>query len=147
MVLLNNNQGIIIADKNKKIKTLRTGVNLFQDPRLQRENVIVMKIYSVYILANKQRGTMYIGFINDLKRRMLEHRQGLVDGFSKKYDLKKLVYVDNFQYVVNAIAREKQFKRWHRQWKINLIEQRNSKWLDLYEDFFGKDVDPEINSG
>ena len=90
---------------------------------------------------------MYIGFTNDLKRRMLEHRQGLVDGFSKKYDLKKLVYVDNFQYVVNAIAREKQLKRWYRQWKINLIKQRNSKWLDLYEDFFGKDVDPEINSG
>ena len=54
---------------------------------------------------------MYIGFTNDLKHRMLEHRQGLVDGFSKKYDLKKLVYVDNFQYVVNAIASEKQLER------------------------------------
>ena len=65
----------------------------------------------------------------------------------QRYDLKKLVYVDNFQYVVNAIGREKQFKCWHRKWKINLIEQHNPKWFDFYEEIFGKDVDPEINSG
>lgn len=96
-----------------------------------------MKVYAVYILANKPRGTIYIGFTNDLKRRMAEHRLGEVEGFTKQYDVKKLVYVEQFKYVNNAITREKQLKRWHREWKINLIEQQNPELVDLYETIFG----------
>ncbi|KKQ33159.1 MAG: Excinuclease ABC C subunit domain protein [candidate division TM6 bacterium GW2011_GWF2_37_49] len=96
-----------------------------------------MRIYAVYILTNETRGTLYIGVSNDLKRRMLEHRLGLVDGFTKKYSLKKLVHVEQFKYINNAIKREKQLKRWHREWKINLIEEQNPEWNDLYESIFG----------
>ena len=96
-----------------------------------------MKIYVVYIITNKPRGTLYIGFTNNLKRRMIEHKLGLVEGFTKKYDLKRLVHVEQFEYVKNAIGREKQLKRWHREWKINLIEKQNPEWNDLFEKIFG----------
>ena len=96
-----------------------------------------MKTYVVYILANNPLGTLYIGVTNDLKRRMNEHRLGLVDGFTKKYGLKKLVYVEQFRYINDALTREKQFKRWHREWKINLIIEHNPQWTDLYEIIFG----------
>ena len=98
-----------------------------------------MAIYAVYILASKPKGTLYIGFTNNLKRRMQEHKLGNVVGFTKKYDLKMLVYVEQFDYVNNAIYREKQLKRWRREWKINLIEEQNPEWIDLYESIFGKD--------
>jgi len=96
-----------------------------------------MKTYVVYILANDRLGTLYIGVTNNLKRRMNEHRLGLIDGFSKKYCLNKLVYVEPFRYPNDAITREKQLKRWHREWKINLIVERNPEWIDLYESIFG----------
>ena len=96
-----------------------------------------MKTYVVYILANNPLGTLYIGVTNDLKRRMNEHRLGLVDGFTKKYGLKKLVYVEQFRYINDALTREKQLKRWHREWKINFIEKHNPQWTDLYETIFG----------
>jgi putative endonuclease len=96
-----------------------------------------MKIYAVYILTNNPLGTLYIGVTNDLKRRIQEHRLGIIDGFTKKYGLKKLVYVEQFQYINNAIAREKQLKQWHREWKINLITKHNPQWNDLYETIFG----------
>jgi putative endonuclease len=96
-----------------------------------------MKTYVVYILANNRLGTLYIGVTNDLKRRMNEHRLGLVDGFTKKYGVNKLVYVEQFRYPNDAISREKQLKRWHREWKINLIVERNPGWIDLYETIFG----------
>ncbi len=111
------------------------------------------KIYAVYILANKKRGTLYIGFTNNLKRRMFEHRRERVEGFTKKYGLKNLMHVEQFEYVNNAISREKQLKRWHREWKINLIESTNPEWVDLYEKIFGFEddelfeMDPETSSG
>jgi putative endonuclease len=95
-----------------------------------------MKI-PVYIITNIPRGTLYIGFTNDLKRRINEHKNDIVEGFTKKYYLTKLVYVEQFEYVNNAIAREKQLKRWHRDWKINLIESVNPGWNDLYKKIFG----------
>lgn len=76
---------------------------------------------------------------NNLKRRMQEHRLGLVKGFTQKYDLKKLVHVEQSCCVNTVIAREKQLKGWLRQWKIDLIEQRNPDWEDLYEKIFGPD--------
>ena len=72
---------------------------------------------------------------NDLERRMFEHKNKLVEGFSSKYDLNKLMYFETYQYVNDAIKREKNMKKWKRQWKINLIEKENSNWDDLSKDW------------
>jgi len=98
-----------------------------------------MKIYYVYILTNKYNGALYIGVTGDIKKRMNEHRNGTFEGFTKKYDLKRLVYMQGYQYISEAIYNEKRLKRWHRSWKINLIEQFNPRWSDLSENF----MDPE----
>lgn len=90
-----------------------------------------MKTYYIYILASKARGTLYIGITNDLTRRLAEHRQGANDGFTKKYAVKRLVYYEQTESAETAIAREKQLKNWHRQWKINLIERTSPEWRDL----------------
>ncbi|MFC2133408.1 GIY-YIG nuclease family protein [Bacteroidota bacterium] len=94
-----------------------------------------MKHYYVYILSNNSK-TLYIGVTNDLKRRMYEHKNELIDGFTKKYNLTKLVYYESTTDVNSAIKREKQLKNWHRQWKINLIESFNKDWNDLSEELF-----------
>ena len=90
-----------------------------------------MKNYYVYILTNKSK-ILYIGITNDLVRRIYEHKNKLLDGFTKRYSLNKLVYFEVFNNVNEAIRREKQLKNWHRQWKINLIESKNKNWKDLY---------------
>jgi putative endonuclease len=90
-----------------------------------------MKSYFVYILSNQSRGTLYIGVTNNLNRRLVEHRAGTFESFSKKYGLTHLVYFEECSKIDDAIAREKQLKNWHRQWKINLIESVNSGWNDL----------------
>ncbi|RKE94757.1 GIY-YIG nuclease family protein [Ichthyenterobacterium magnum] len=97
-----------------------------------------MKDYQfyVYILSNKKNGTLYIGMTNNLERRMFEHKNNLVDGFTKKYGLHKLIYFEQFQFVNDAIKREKQLKNWNRQWKIDLIEKNNKNWNDLSFDWF-----------
>ncbi|WP_149277222.1 GIY-YIG nuclease family protein [Pareuzebyella sediminis] len=91
--------------------------------------------YYVYILTNKKNGTLYIGMSNDLQRRVLEHKQKSIDGFTKKYGLDKLVYYEVFQFVEDAILREKRLKKWKRQWKIELIEKDNRQWHDLAEEW------------
>ena len=88
--------------------------------------------YSVYILTNKPRGTLYIGVTGWLKVRVEKHRKGEGSKFAKRYNLTKLVYFEEFQYIDKAIAREKQLKNWHRDWKIELIEKENPNWDDLY---------------
>jgi putative endonuclease len=80
-------------------------------------------------------GTLYIGVTNNLERRMFEHKNKLVDGFTKKYSLDRLVYFEAYQYVNDAIKREKNMKNWKRQWKINLIEEENTTWEDLSKDW------------
>lgn len=85
----------------------------------------------VYILASQKLGTLYIGVTSDISRRIWEHRDGLVDGFTKQYDVKMLVYYELFDRIDDAIFREKQLKKWNRQWKINLIEASNPDWNDL----------------
>ena len=80
-------------------------------------------------------GTLYIGVTNDLERRMVEHKNKLVEGFTSKYGLTKLIYFESFQYVNDAIIREKQLKNWNRQWKIDLIEDENVDWIDLSKDW------------
>jgi len=92
--------------------------------------------YYVYILTNKSNRVLYIGVTNNLQRRMYEHQRDLVEGFAKRYNLKKLVYYEVTSSIKEAIAREKQLKNWHRQWKINLINQSNPCWRDLSVEFF-----------
>ena len=87
--------------------------------------------YYLYILSNKKNGTLYVGVTNNLERRMFEHKHKLVEGFTKKYGLHRLIYFEVFSYVNDAIKREKNIKKWKRQWKINLIEEENPDWEDL----------------
>jgi len=89
--------------------------------------------YYVYILTNKSNKVLYIGVTNDLERRMYEHKNKMVDGFTKKYNLNKLVYFEGTTDVRSALEREKQLKNWHRSWKINLVNEFNSEWKDLSE--------------
>jgi len=91
------------------------------------------KQYYVYIITNKPRGTLYIGVTDNIARRMQEHKNKMIDGFSKKYSLDKLVYCENYTDINDAIIREKMLKEWKRIWKIELIEQSNPKWEDLVE--------------
>lgn len=91
-----------------------------------------MKNYHVYIMASKKNGVLYIGVTNNLTRRSFEHQNGLIEGFSKKYFIKKLVYYESTPDVRSAITREKQIKKWKRDWKIELIEKENPNWNDLY---------------
>ena len=92
--------------------------------------------YYLYILTNKKNGVLYIGVTNNLERRMFEHKNKLVKGFSYRYNLDKLVYLEVFQYVEDAIKREKNMKKWKREWKINLIVEDNLNWEDLSKDWF-----------
>lgn len=90
------------------------------------------KSYYVYILASKRNGTLYIGVTNDLLRRVYEHKEGRIDGFTKQYSTKMLVYYEATESVMAAITREKQLKKWNRKWKLRLIEEFNPEWKDLY---------------
>ena len=92
--------------------------------------------YYIYILASQKNGTLYIGVTNDLERRILEHEQKINEGFTSKYDVNRLIYFESFQYINDAILREKRLKKWNRQWKINLIEEENKDWKDLSEDWY-----------
>lgn len=89
--------------------------------------------YWVYILTNKPRGTLYIGFTGGIDNRMEYHMRGVGSKFTAKYNVKQLVYYEEFQYVWDAINREKQLKNWHREWKINLIEEKNPNWNNLWK--------------
>lgn len=88
----------------------------------------------VYIITNKRNGTLYTGVTTDLKRRIWEHKEGSIEGFSKKYGLKILVCYEVYDDVSEAILREKRIKKWERAWKLRMIEEMNSEWRDLYED-------------
>ncbi|TSC94426.1 MAG: putative endonuclease [Candidatus Berkelbacteria bacterium Athens1014_28] len=90
--------------------------------------------FYVYILTNKWNTTFYVGFTNNLIRRIFEHKNNLLKGFTNKYNLKKLVYFEQTEDVKSAIAREKQFKNWHRDWKTNLIRENNPDFRDLYDE-------------
>jgi putative endonuclease len=93
-----------------------------------------MKQPCVYIMANRRNGTLYTGVTSDLGRRIFEHREGLIPGFTKRYGCKLLVWYDRFDRVDEAIAREKQIKAGSRGKKLALIEHLNPQWHDLYED-------------
>ena len=93
-----------------------------------------MNEYYVYILASDRNGTLYVGMTNDLVRRISEHKSKKLDGFTKKYDIDKLVYYEQTQDIQSALWREKNIKTWKRDWKLDLIEKENPAWRDLSVD-------------
>jgi len=93
-----------------------------------------MKQPVVYILASKRNGTLYIGVTSDLAKRIWQHRNHVVSGFTEQHDVNRLVYFEQLDDMVNAITREKVLKKWQRVWKIRLIEKTNPNWLDLYDE-------------
>lgn len=90
--------------------------------------------YYVYIASSGKYGTLYIGVTSNLIKRIYDHKEKLVDGFTKQYDIHQLVYYEIHGDIQQAILREKQIKKWNRDWKINLIEENNPEWLDLYHE-------------
>jgi putative endonuclease len=91
-----------------------------------------MKRYYVYILASRRNGALYIGVTNNIARRVYEHKNDLISGFTRKYKVHRLVYYEQFGNVVSALRREKSLKKWNRKWKLELIERANPDWRDLY---------------
>ena len=107
-------------------------LNLFQHPCFGTlRSMWQEKLPCVYILASKPYGTLYIGVTSDLMGRLYQHREGSIRGFTSRYKVVHLVRYEMFGEMVAAIEREKQLKRWHRQWKLNLIESENPDWHDL----------------
>lgn len=92
-----------------------------------------MKDYYVYILASKLNGTLYIGVTSDIIKRVWEHKNNVTKGFASKYKVDKLVYFEKYGQAVQAIQREKRLKEWPRKWKLDLINQNNVQWVDLYQ--------------
>ena len=92
------------------------------------------KEFYVYILASKKNGTLYTGVTSNIIKRTWQHKNGLIEGFSKKYNIKNLVYYEVHANPESAITREKQIKKWRRAWKLRLIEEKNPEWKDLYEE-------------
>ena len=92
-----------------------------------------MKQPCVYIMASKRNGTLYTGVTGNLIKRVWEHKNNLVEGFTKRYSVHKLVYFEQHEDMISAITREKRIKKWNRAWKIRLIEQQNPEWNDLYD--------------
>ena len=96
-----------------------------------------MKQSYVYILASGKNGTLYIGVTCDLVKRIYEHKQNIIDGFTKKYAIHTLVYFEIHEDIREAISREKRIKKWNRNWKLRLIEEFNPEWRDLYNEIAG----------
>lgn len=92
----------------------------------------------VYILTSKPKGTLYTGVTSNLLQRIWQHKNNQVKGFTQKYDVKRLVYYEVAEDIVSAITREKQIKKWNREWKIRLIEEMNPEWEDLYYQLIGE---------
>ncbi|NTV40694.1 MAG: GIY-YIG nuclease family protein [Candidatus Moranbacteria bacterium] len=99
------------------------------------------RTYFVYILASHRNGTLYIGVTSNLVKRIWEHKNKLVEGFTKKYDIEKLVYCETTNNINAALLREKQLKKWNRQWKLELIEKENPNWIDLATEYYKKGSD------
>ena len=94
----------------------------------------MQRLPAVYIMASKPNGTLYIGVTSDLQKRVWEHKCDSVDGFTKRYGVHQLVYLELHEDMLSAIAREKQLKKWNRAWKLELIEAQNPGWKDLWSE-------------
>jgi len=95
------------------------------------------KAFCVYILASARNGTLYVGVTSNLVQRVWQHKEGLVDGFTKEYDVKDLVWYEQHDNAESAIRREKQVKKWDREWKVRMLEEQNPYWNDLYPQIVG----------
>jgi putative endonuclease len=100
---------------------------------------MVEKLPYVYILASHRNGTLYIGVTSNLQKRIWEHKNDVVEGFTKKYKVHLLVWYEAHPSMESAIQREKELKEWKRQWKLDLVESQNPEWCDLYNDIIGLD--------
>jgi putative endonuclease len=96
-----------------------------------------MKQPAVYIMASRRNGTLYTGVTSNLVQRAWQHREHLIEGFTRRYGVKLLVWYEHHDCMSNAISREKAIKKWNRAWKIRLIEEKNPQWLDLWPDIIG----------
>ncbi len=103
------------------------------------------KVFFVYILSSKPFGTLYIGVTSQLIGRVIRHRDELIEGFTKRYGVKRLVYYEVIEDALFAIQREKSLKRWPRDWKINLIERDNPRWDDLFPSLTGGAFQPYVS--
>ena len=96
------------------------------------------RTYFVYIVTNRKNGAVYVGVTNDLVRRTYEHRNGLIEGFSKDHNCKRLVWYEVHEDITEAITREKRIKDWHRDWKLRMISEANPNWRDLWWEITGQ---------
>ena len=99
--------------------------------------MVMEKAFCVYMLASGRNGTLYIGVTSDLIKRVWQHREGVVEGFTKDYNVKQLVWYEQHENAESAVRREKQLKKWNRAWKIRLLESGNPYWNDLYPELSG----------
>ena len=88
---------------------------------------------AVYILASRRNGTLYVGVTSDLVKRIWHHRNISAEGFTSKYSVHRLVYFESHNTMLDALSREKRLKKWHRSWKLKIIEEQNPQWLDLWD--------------
>ncbi len=95
------------------------------------------KAFCVYLLASARNGTLYVGVTSDLVKRVWEHKEGAVEGFTKEHGIKLLVWFEQHDTAESAITREKQIKKWNREWKVKLVEKGNPYWNDLYPEIIG----------
>ncbi len=98
------------------------------------------KIFAVYIMTNRRRGVLYVGVTSNLPNRATEHREGRLEGFTRRYNLKTLVWFKWFEDAIEAITFEKRVKRWRRDWKFRLIGEQNPEWVDLWPELMGHDL-------
>ncbi|NLY16006.1 MAG: GIY-YIG nuclease family protein [Gammaproteobacteria bacterium] len=98
-----------------------------------------MKQPAVYLLCSKPNGTLYIGVTSNLVQRIWQHREGVVEGFTRRYGLKTLVWYEQHETMQSAISREKALKKWNRSWKLRLVAERNPQWLDLWPEITGQE--------
>jgi putative endonuclease len=103
-------------------------------PRMRESRTMMPRQPAVYILASKRNGTLYIGVTSNLQKRAWEHKNDLVEGFTRRYGVHRLVYFELHEDMISAIRREKQMKKWNRTWKLQLIERQNPRWNDLWQD-------------
>ena len=134
MVSLACDTRIVDTAEHCVFKASRSKMVSSQCVTLGSRNFIYMKSYYVYILASERNGTLYIGITSNLAKRIWENKNKAISGFTSKYNTDKLVYFEEFQDINLALGREKLLKSWQRKWKMDLIEQTNQEWKDLYDE-------------
>ncbi len=121
-----------VGGYKKNVIPAEAGIQSFPSFPRRRESRNMKKFY-VYILCNKRNGTLYTGVTSDIVKRVYEHKNDLVEGFTKKYNVHHLVWYEIHESAESAIVREKQIKKWKRAWKLKIIEKENPQWIDLYK--------------